>query len=208
LARRGTRAELASQWLTEQSWDDGMVVPLRRNGQTIGAMSVANREGDVATFDLDDLRLFGTLANHAAVSLENHELIDQLQWEATHDTLTGLGNRREFYRCLATALEERPTGTKLAVALVDLDRFKEINDTFGHHTGDTFLKWLGRRFQEALPQEVMVARLGGDEFAVFVAYEGVASDAAVVIEELLRPLWAAAFEIGDVKVAVSASTGV
>ena len=208
LARSGTRDKDAAAWLKAQAWVDGMVVPLRRNGQMIGTMAVANREGEVATFDTENLKLFETLANHAAVSLENHELIDQLQWEATHDTLTGLGNRRDFHRCLARALEARPFGTKLAVALVDLDRFKEINDTFGHHTGDTFLKWLGRRFKEALPADVTAARLGGDEFAVFVAYEGPASQAAGVVEELLRPLWAEAFEIGDVEVAVSASTGV
>ena len=208
LARRGTRDTLAAQWLSAQGWHDGMVVPLRRNAQTIGTMSVANREGEVATFDVDDLRLFGTLANHAAVSLENHELIDQLQWEATHDTLTGLGNRREFYRCLASALDERRSGTKLAVALVDLDRFKEINDTFGHHTGDAFLQWLGRRFEGALPPAATTARLGGDEFAVFLPYEGTADQAAGVIESILRPLWEEAFQIDDVEVAVSASTGV
>jgi diguanylate cyclase (GGDEF)-like protein len=208
LARSGTRDREAATWIKAQGWTDGMLVPLRRNGEMIGTMAVANREGDVATFDTENLKLFETLANHASVSLENHELIDQLQWEATHDTLTGLGNRREFHRCLTRALEERPVGTKLAVALVDLDRFKEINDTFGHHTGDTFLKWLGRRFKEALPPDVKAARLGGDEFAVFVYYEGTASQAAGVIERLLQPLWAEAFEIGDVKVAVDASTGV
>ena len=172
LARSGTREKAAVTWLKAQGWLDGMVVSLRRNGQTIGTMAVANREGDVATFDSDNLKLFETLANHAAMSLENHELIDQLQWEATHDTLTGLGNRREFYRCLAAALDERRSGTKIAVALVDLDRFKEINDTFGHHTGDTFLQWLGQKFKEVLPPEAMVARLGGDEFAIFLPYEG------------------------------------
>ena len=208
LAQSGTRDKEAQAWLKANAWTDGMLVPLRRDGLMIGTMAVANRVGDVATFDTENVKLFETLANHAAASLENHELIDQLQWEATHDTLTGLGNRREFYRSLASALETREPGSRLAVALVDLDRFKEINDTFGHHTGDTFLKWLGRKFQEVLPPDVMVARLGGDEFAVFVAYEGDASDAAGVIEKLLLPLWAAAFEIGDVKVAVSASTGV
>jgi diguanylate cyclase (GGDEF)-like protein len=208
LARDGTRDKDAKAWLKAQNWTDGMIVPLRRNGVMIGTMAVANRAGDVATFDTENIKVFETLANHAGVSLENHELIDQLQWEATHDTLTGLGNRREFYRCLAHALERRPSGTKLAVALVDLDRFKEINDTFGHHTGDTFLKWLGARFEQVLPAEVMVARLGGDEFALFVPYEGTAGEAAGVIEDLLFPLWAEAFEIGDVKVAVSASTGV
>jgi len=208
LARSGTREKNAATWLKTQGWRDGMVVSLRRNGQMIGTMAVANREGDVATFDTDNLKLFETLANHAAMSLENHELIDQLQWEATHDTLTGLGNRREFYRCLAAALEERPSGTKIAVALVDLDRFKEINDTFGHHTGDTFLQWLGQRFKELLPPEAKAARLGGDEFAVFLPYEGVADGAVTVIAGILHPLWERAFEIGDVEVEVSASTGV
>jgi diguanylate cyclase (GGDEF)-like protein len=208
LARRGTKDDHSAGWLEAQGWTDGMVVPLRRNGQMIGTMAVANREGDVASFDTDNLKLFETLANHAAVSLENHDLIDQLQWEATHDTLTGLGNRREFYRCLFTALDERRSGTKLAVALVDLDRFKEINDTFGHHTGDTFLQWLGQRFKGVLPPEAMAARLGGDEFAVFLPYEGTADEAADVIEGILHPLWEEAFEIGDVEVAVSASAGV
>ena len=208
LARNGTRDANAVSWLRAQGWDDGMVVPLRRNGKTIGSMAVANSEGDMDTFDEDKFRLFGTLANHAAVSLENHALIDQLQWEATHDTLTGLANRREFYRCLAGALEERTPGTKIAVALVDLDRFKEINDTFGHHTGDSFLQWLGRRFKSNLPAQAMAARLGGDEFAIFIAYEGHANEAAGVIEKMLRPLWEELFTIGDVEVAVNASTGV
>ena len=208
LARSGSREKKAAAWLAEQHWTDGMVVSLRRSGRMIGTMAVANREGDVATFDTDNLKLFETLANHAAISLENHELIDQLQWEATHDTLTGLGNRREFYRCLATALDERRTGTKIAVALVDLDRFKEINDTFGHHTGDTLLQWLGQRFKTVLPPEARTARLGGDEFAVFLPYEGDADRAVSVVDELLHPLWDESFEIGDVKVAVTASTGV
>ncbi len=208
LARSGTRDKAGAAWLKAQGWTDGMVVSLRRNGQMIGTMAVANREGDVATFDTDNLKLFETLANHAAMSLENHELIDQLHWEATHDTLTGLGNRREFYRCLATALDERPSGAKIAVALVDLDRFKEINDTFGHHTGDTFLQWLGQRFKDLLPPEAKAARLGGDEFAVFLPYEGDVDQAVSVIDRILYPLWEEAFEIGDVEVEVSASTGV
>ncbi|HTT85763.1 MAG TPA: bifunctional diguanylate cyclase/phosphodiesterase, partial [Acidimicrobiales bacterium] len=86
--------------------------------------------------------------------------------------------------------------------------FKEINDTFGHHTGDTFLQWLGQRFQRTLTPEAMAARLGGDEFAVFIAYTGNADEAAAVMERILHPLWDEAFQIGDVEVAVSASVGV
>lgn len=208
LAPIGTTDKRARTWLESQGWSDGMVAPLVRNGETIGTMAVGNREGDVATFDKENLKLFETLVGHATVSLENHSLIDQLEWEATHDTLTGLGNRREFYRNLAAALRQRQPGTKLAVALVDLDRFKEINDTFGHHTGDMLLQWLGRQFKSELPPGVKATRLGGDEFAFFVSYDGAADEAKSVIEGILRPLWSQAFAIGDVDVVVSASTGV
>lgn len=208
LAPSGTRERRSRHWLNAQGWTDGMVAPLLRNGQTIGTIAVGNREGDVATFDKENLKLFEALAGHAAVSLENHTLIDQLEWEATHDTLTGLGNRREFYRNLAMALGERTPGRKLAVALIDLDRFKEINDTFGHHTGDVFLQWLGRQFKCGLPAGINATRLGGDEFAFYVSYEGTAQEAKGVIEEILRPLWSEAFTIGDVDVVVTASTGV
>jgi diguanylate cyclase (GGDEF)-like protein len=208
LATNGTREKQSRTWLNAQGWTDGMVAPLVRNGETIGTMAVGNREGKVATFDKENLKLFVTLVGHAAVSLENHTLIDQLEWEATHDTLTGLGNRREFYRDLAVALRERQPGAKLAVALVDLDRFKEINDTFGHHTGDMYLQWLGRRFKSDFPAGVTATRLGGDEFAFFIGYEGTADEARSVIEKILHPLWSQPFAIGEVDVVMSASTGV
>ncbi|HML00116.1 MAG TPA: bifunctional diguanylate cyclase/phosphodiesterase [Acidimicrobiales bacterium] len=208
LATNGTRERLPRSWLEAQGWTDGMLAPLVRNGETIGTMAVGNREAKIATFDRENLKLFVTLAGHAAVSLENYTLIDQLEWEASHDTLTGLGNRRQFYRDLALALRERQPGTKLAVALVDLDRFKEINDTFGHHTGDMYLKWLAQRFKSEFPPGVTATRLGGDEFAFFVAYEGTAEEARSAIEKILRPLWSQPFAIGEVDVVMSASTGV
>jgi diguanylate cyclase (GGDEF)-like protein len=85
--------------------------------------------------------------------------------QATHDALTGLPNRTRFLR----ALEETVAGDeRAAVLLLDLDRFKEINDTLGHHTGDLLLRQVGPRLRQALPAGALVARLGGDEFAVLI----------------------------------------
>ncbi len=87
---------------------------------------------------------------------------------ALSDPLTGLGNRRALAlaseRLLADAHEQRP----LALLLLDLDRFKDVNDTFGHHVGDRVLQQAGERLRAGLPGDALVARLGGDEFAVLL----------------------------------------
>ena len=155
---------------------DAMAVPLRRESEVLGVVIVANRLDEVTTFDGEDLKLFEVLASHAGVALENGRLVDALRMEvserehqALHDALTELPNRRLF----ATRVEEAiavPTvpGGGSAVLFVDLNRFKEINDTLGHHTGDALLRQVGARFQAITPQDGTVARLGGDEFAILL----------------------------------------
>ena len=95
---------------------------------------------------------------------------DKLQRIATTDELTGLGNREQFHAVIAqriaTATE---SGGHFAVLLMDLDRFKEINDTLGHHYGDVLLKELGPRLTSAIGEGGFVARLGGDEFGILLA---------------------------------------
>ncbi|WP_323015638.1 diguanylate cyclase domain-containing protein, partial [Devosia sp.] len=90
---------------------------------------------------------------------------------ARHDGLTGLPNRALFGERFDAALEDaRDSGNKLAVIAIDLDRFKEINDSHGHATGDTVLKILAGRLSEGLNKGEMVARLGGDEFAALKSF--------------------------------------
>jgi diguanylate cyclase (GGDEF)-like protein len=89
--------------------------------------------------------------------------------QARTDELTGLGNRRHFYLAAEEHLQTaHATGAPLALALIDLDRFKEINDTFGHHAGDLLLRELGQRLRSALPEAHVLARLGGDEFVALL----------------------------------------
>ncbi|MGA7178730.1 MAG: diguanylate cyclase [Thiobacillaceae bacterium] len=92
-----------------------------------------------------------------------------LQEEATHDSLTGLANRRLFYDRLQQAIRHaRRYGSQIGILFVDMDRFKEINDRNGHHVGDAVLTEVANRIVRAVRESDTVARLGGDEFAVLL----------------------------------------
>ena len=125
--------------------------------------------------------------------------------QALHDPLTGLPNR-DLFRRVAERAVERNQGHG-ALVLVDLDRFKEVNDTLGHHAGDELLQVVGRRLQESLRTDDTVARLGGDEFGILLPDE---SDRAATVELLTRVREAVSAEItlDDSTLTVDASFGV
>jgi diguanylate cyclase (GGDEF)-like protein/PAS domain S-box-containing protein len=100
---------------------------------------------------------------------ELRRLAETNRRQALQDGLTGLANRTHFRERIEHAIEDcDQTGTQLAVLLIDLDRFKEINDTLGHHYGDLLLVELAKRFANVLPPTDTVARIGGDEFGVLL----------------------------------------
>ncbi|MEV6301111.1 bifunctional diguanylate cyclase/phosphodiesterase [Actinoplanes sp. NPDC051861] len=103
---------------------------------------------------------------------ENAELVDRLDHSSTHDPLTGLPNRALFNERLAAAIAHGPA----AVALIDLDDFKTVNDTLGHGAGDLLLVSVAQRLSESVRPQDTVARLGGDEFVVLLV--GVGADEA------------------------------
>jgi len=99
-----------------------------------------------------------------------------LQHQALHDVLTGLPNRTLLADRVQQGLAaSRRDGRPLALLLMDLDRFKEVNDTFGHHQGDLVLQEIGRRLHDSLRESDTIARLGGDEFAVLLPLTGAAA---------------------------------
>ena len=171
LVPRFTRDDQQRTWLEAQAARDAVVVPLRGGAGILGALVVTDRLGDVRTFDDDDVLLLETVANHASVALQNGELLDKLRHESVHDALTGLPNRSALQAQLSTALDEladdRSAG--VAVMILDLDGFKEVNDTLGHQQGDAALVEVGTRLAAAVGGSGVVARLGGDEFAVLLA---------------------------------------
>lgn len=115
---------------------------------------------------------------------------DTLRHQATHDELTGLANRRLFTQMTAAQRvhQQQDHGGAYAILLLDLDDFKIINDTFGHHSGDELLKAVSQRLHGAMRANDVVARIGGDEFAILVTEVGDESTPELVATRILAAL--------------------
>lgn len=126
---------------------------------------------------------------------------------AYHDVLTGLPNRASFLAMLELALAraQRDTG-RLAVLFIDLDKFKPVNDAFGHHVGDQLLSAVGGRLRAAIRKSDVVGRIGGDEFAAVLNHKVSPAQACRLAQKLLRIL-ARRFTIGPHRVSIAGSIG-
>jgi diguanylate cyclase (GGDEF)-like protein len=198
----------------ERGLRDVIAAPIRRGDEIIGKMLVGNRRSDVASFSRDDLHLFETLANHASVSLQNGRLVDELRLQlaenrhqAMHDSLTGLPNRTLFQQRLDEAVAARHPRRHVAVLLMDLNRFKEVNDTLGHYFGDQLLKEVAKRLQAAVGNDTTVARLSGDEFGFLIGDLDDAGQAVNAAKQMLDVL-EAPFLVEELTLQVGASIGV
>lgn len=129
---------------------------------------------------------------------------DQAAHDAAHDPLTGLGNRELFRRRVDSAIRAQ---SQVAVVLVDLDRFKQVNDTLGHHAGDELLRCVGRRLVQTLRTDDTVARLGGDEFGLVLPGIGTAADARLLLDRVVQEV-TRSMDLDGVQVSVEASFGV
>jgi diguanylate cyclase (GGDEF)-like protein len=128
--------------------------------------------------------------------------------DSLHDSLSGLPNRTLLTDRFEQALRaDARSGTSTGLLLIDLDRFKEINDTFGHHYGDELLSQIGPRLAGVLREVDTVSRLGGDEFAVLLPDVG-SVDHALVVASKLRETLRASFQVSGVDLDVEASVGV
>ena len=139
----------------------------------------------------------------ARVAAEQH-----LHYVANHDVLTGLANRTQFQERLKFEVARaRRLGQSLAVALLDLDRFKYVNESLGHSTGDMLLQEVAMRFSQAIGPNDFIARTGGDEFMLLVNMEGDDARGERVAEQLRR-LLLRPFRLADQDMFVTASIGV
>jgi diguanylate cyclase (GGDEF)-like protein len=192
-----------------------VVTPLVGETGLIGMAMVSGRVAEVRPFQEEDRTLLETLANHTSVSIEKTRLLGKVQeevalrtYQALHDDLTGLPNRQQLTERLTTALEAaRLRGGRLAVVLLDLEGFKEVNDSLGHQAGDAVLQSLCRRLASAVPPQATMARFGGDEFVLLLPDVRDADDAirqaTPVLDLLNQPI-----SYGELKLAVGARMGV
>jgi diguanylate cyclase (GGDEF)-like protein len=156
-----------------------------------------------------------TAVGAALVALMLATYMGSLLWDRAaaehrgqHDELTGLPNRALLHDRISRALAHaRRSGSPVAVMFIDLDRFKWVNDTFGHGAGDTLLRLVGERLQSTLRDEDTVARLAGDEFAVLLPHVS-GPDGVVTVAERMRDLFAVPLEVGGERIPMTASIGV
>ena len=139
----------------------------------------------------------------ARVSAEHH-----LQYVANHDLLTGLANRSQFQERLETDVARAHRHQRsLAVVLIDLDRFKYVNDSLGHQIGDTLLQLVAARLTKVVGEGDLIARAGGDEFMVLSDLAGAPARAQDAVESIRQQL-SAPFQVASQDVFVTASIGV
>lgn len=202
-----------------------MCAPLISRGEILGAVYVENRErGNF--FGLDDLKLLEFFAAQAAVSIENAMLNDDLEGQvkartaelaqanqklyqlAITDPLTGLYNRRHFFEAAQEQIvEAQRSAAPLSVMMMDLDHFKQVNDTYGHLAGDHVLQAFAQRTLACVRAADVVGRYGGEEFALLLPETTL--EQAVELGECLRAAIATEPVMSEgVPIAITVSVGV
>ncbi|HEY8302070.1 MAG TPA: EAL domain-containing protein [Jatrophihabitans sp.] len=205
LAARTDRDGAVVDWLAQHGYRDAMLIAFAAGSGIEGTVTVVDRLGDTATFTADDLALLQTLTGHLAVAARSAQMVERLAFDANHDALTGLPNRSQLTRTIAARADD-PHGA--AVLLLDLDRFKEVNDALGHAAGDRLLCVVAERLRAAVPVGATVARFGGDEFAVHLPGVGDDDAAARAVGDRIATALSRPVSVEGAQVSAEASIGI
>jgi diguanylate cyclase (GGDEF)-like protein len=164
-----------------------LCIPLAYGETLLGVVNIeSTRE---SAFSIQDVLLLRTVGDLLSTALHNAFIFQKMQHQSITDALTGLKTRRFFLEALAQEWKRASrSGRPFSVVLIDLDKFKEVNDTEGHLEGDLVLARVGRLLEQKCRQSNVVARYGGDEFVILMPETGV--EQALTLSERLR-LWMA-----------------
>ncbi len=182
-------------------------VPLKVRGEAIGAINAAQIEF-ARNFKEADKRFLTTLANQIAIAIENARMYNQMQELATKDGLTKLYNHSYFQEALDREIENAQRNQiPLSLLMMDIDKFKNFNDTYGHQVGDEVLKELAKLLQKEVRSVDTVARYGGEEFSIILpgTDEKEAYQVAIRINEKVRNM---VVKYEELKLNVTISIGV
>ena len=201
---RTSQACYAAMWndLNSLGYWQGELVDRSKNGEIFSVLSSINTVKDDS----------GSVTNYVSVFMDISTLKaseEELHFLANHDSLTKLPNRRLLFSQLEHGLAKiRRDGGTLGLLIFDLDRFKDVNDSFGHLIGDQLLQQVAARLSERLRSSDTIARLGGDEFTVLLGDLSRPEDAARVAEEIIETLNQAFRLPNGVDIRTSASIGI
>ena len=197
--------ELLDEWGVEE----GIAVPIQLRGEFLGMVAASSTTPSRDEEAIEErMERLTALADHASTAIDSSRLLEQIRHQALHDPLTGLPNRLLAEATAREALERASDDAAVVGLLfVDLDRFKNVNDTLGHSAGDELIRSVAGRLKSCLPDDGFVARLGGDEFLVLLpgigGVEGAVAVATRIIETVKHP-----FTIEDQQVFISSSVGI
>ena len=173
----------------------------------IGALVVQSYPGDLCYSEQDKL-LLQFVSTQVAAAIERKQADTWLRHLARHDALTDLPNRELFHDRLHAALASaRRDGVRLALLYIDLDRFKQVDDSRGHATGAQLLHEVTARIRRCVRESDTVGRIGGDEFMVMLHTLTVAQHAAIVAEKI-RAALQLPFELAEHHLQIAASIGI
>jgi diguanylate cyclase (GGDEF)-like protein/PAS domain S-box-containing protein len=203
--------EAASQPLLKQAalargFRSQMAMPLMVDDRAVGILVLFAAEAGF--FDHEELKLLNDLAGDISFALDYIGKEEKLTYVSYYDTLTGLANRQLFFDRLAQALHSaRAERHQLAVMIIDLHRFKRINDTLGRYAGDQVLKELAGRLRRTISESATAARVGGDRFAVVVPNLP-ASSMARWVDERIIDSFAEPLVIDDIELRTTVKIGI
>lgn len=183
------------------------VLPIRVGEEVVATLALLADE--VGFFDETEMKLLTDLANDIGFALDHIDKADRLNYLAYYDDITGLPNRTLFLERAGQHLRARESMRPLlGTALIDISRFRIVNDTLGRQAGDELLRQVAQRLQHAAGSECDVARIGINSFGTAVTGARDAEAVALVIDQLLRACFDAPFTLGDSELRMAAKAGV
>jgi len=183
---------------TPSDWVGSIIgIPLKVGDNVVGVMNLAR--SIPGKFSTSDLRLLSLLSDQAAVAVSNASLHQTISRQAYSDTLTGLPNRRALDERLEEEVQAaRKNNYSFAVVMMDLDGFKEINDTYGHPIGDDVLRLVFSQMARGVRNTDFLARYGGDELTLILSQSDMSS-AQIVAEKITEGMKKLKFKLPDGK---------